>query len=72
VWKRSINENICYIQKRHVILKEFEKICKNISSIISNLSNDSEALDGRQLEKIDYSRLLELPFSPDIQVIYNI
>jgi hypothetical protein len=71
VWKESINENICYIQKRHAILKEFERICENVSSIISNLSNDAEALDGRQLEKVDYSRLLELSFSPDIQVIYK-
>ncbi|EZA54921.1 uncharacterized protein LOC105279589 isoform X2 [Ooceraea biroi] len=67
MWKKSIDDNICYIQKRYAILKDFEKTCENISSIMSNLSSDAEVLDGRQLEKVDCSRLLELPFPPEIQ-----
>lgn len=58
-----------YIKKQHAKLSDLEKICENVNGIISNLSSDANrALDGKQLQEIHYSRLLELPLSPEIQV----
>ncbi|CAL1674699.1 unnamed protein product [Lasius platythorax] len=67
MWKSSLDENICYIQKQNGILKNLERICENISGIITNLSSDAKVLDGKQLEKINYSVISELPFPPDVQ-----
>ncbi|XP_071560572.1 uncharacterized protein [Temnothorax nylanderi] len=67
MWKNSLDENIQYIRKRNVLLKDLERVCENISGIISNLSNDAKALDSMQLEKVDYSLISELPFPPEVQ-----
>lgn len=69
MWQESIDKNIAYIEKQDAVLQEFEKVCQNIYGMISNLSSDVEVLDIRQLDNVDYSRLLELSFPPDIQVI---
>ncbi|KYN37492.1 hypothetical protein ALC56_08149 [Trachymyrmex septentrionalis] len=67
MWKNSLNKNIQYIQKRYMILSDLEKTCEKTSGIISNLLNDSKALDSKQLEKINCSLISELPFPPDVQ-----
>ncbi|XP_011867013.1 PREDICTED: uncharacterized protein LOC105561552 [Vollenhovia emeryi] len=67
MWRDSLDENIQYIQKRNAKLKDLERVCENTSSIISNLLNDTKALDSKQLEKIDCSLLSELTFPPDVQ-----
>lgn len=68
VWKNSLNENVCYIQKQVGRLKDLEKMCENINGIISNLSSNSKALDGKQFKEINCSLISELPFLSVIQV----
>jgi len=72
VWKNSLDENIQYIRKQNMILKDLERMCENTSGIISNLLNDAKVLDNKQLEKVNSSSISELPFSPDVQVKLNI
>ncbi|XP_071629792.1 uncharacterized protein [Temnothorax longispinosus] len=66
MWKNSLGENIQHIRKRNALLKDLERVCENISGIISNLLNDAKALDSMQLEKVDYSLISE-SFPPDIR-----
>lgn len=54
------------------MLNDMERACEKTSGIISNLLNDSKALDNKQLEKINCSLISELPFPPDVQVKLNI
>ncbi|XP_070150427.1 uncharacterized protein [Polyergus mexicanus] len=67
MWENSLDQNIRYIQKQNTILKDLEKVCEKISSIIVNLLSDAKVLNGKQLEKINCSLISELPFPPDIQ-----
>lgn len=67
LWKSSLDKNICFIKKRNAILKDVEKICKNIIGITSNLSDNAKILDINQLGEIDYSVISELPFPPDVR-----
>lgn len=71
MWKNSLDENIQYIRKQNAILKDLEKVCENTSGIISNLLNDTKALDSKQMEKVNCSLISELPFSRDVQVKLN-
>ncbi|KYM85337.1 hypothetical protein ALC53_04580 [Atta colombica] len=67
MWKNSLNKNIQYIRKRYMMLSDLERTCEKTSGIISNLLNDSKALDSKQLEKINCFLISELPFPPDVQ-----
>ncbi|KYN21278.1 hypothetical protein ALC57_06377 [Trachymyrmex cornetzi] len=67
MWKNSLNKNIQYIRKRYMMLSDLERTCEKTSGIISNLLNDSKALDSKQLEKINCSLISELPFPPEVQ-----
>ncbi|XP_032686269.1 uncharacterized protein LOC116851192 [Odontomachus brunneus] len=67
MWKSSLKESVRYIRKRVGNLKDLEKICENINGIISNLLNNSKALDGKQLKEINCSVISELPFPPIVQ-----
>lgn len=72
MWKDSLNKSVHYIRKHIGNLKNLEKVCENINDIISNLLNNSKALDGKQLKEINCSVISELPFPPTIQVKKNI
>ncbi|XP_011635696.1 uncharacterized protein LOC105426252 [Pogonomyrmex barbatus] len=67
MWKNSLDCDMRYIQEKNAILNDLERICKNASDIISNILNDTEAVDNKQLEKVNYSRIPELLFPPNIQ-----
>ncbi|XP_011054848.1 PREDICTED: uncharacterized protein LOC105146357 [Acromyrmex echinatior] len=67
MWKNSLNKNIQYIRKRYMMLSDLERTCEKTSGIISNLLNDSKALDSKQLEKINCSLISELSFPPDVE-----
>lgn len=67
MWKNSLDKNVQYIRKQNMILNDLEKVFENTSGIISNLLNDSNALDSKQLERVNCSLISELPFPPDIQ-----
>ncbi|XP_012231473.2 uncharacterized protein [Linepithema humile] len=67
MWKNSIDENVCYIEKRNVLLKNLEKACENVNDIISNLLSDIKALNGKQLEGVNCSRISDMSFPPDVE-----
>lgn len=71
VWKHSLDKNVQYIRKRNAILKDLERVCENTNGIISNLLNNTKALDSKQVEKVNCSLISELPFSSDVQVKLN-
>ncbi|XP_054010762.1 uncharacterized protein LOC128893658 isoform X1 [Hylaeus anthracinus] len=68
MWKSNINDSLNYLKKKKTILRNMEELSCKIINVMPNNSSDTNILDAKQLQKVNYLGISEL-FPHDIQCL---